>query len=128
MIDLPTLGIAVAALALGSLGGWPVTAWVLRRAVPAEPVPEPHDADDPEPTPAVLRGGTWIGVLERLAVTGTLLAGYPAGIALVVAVKGLGRYPELLKHPGASEKFVIGTLTSMLWAAAVGAGLRLLLV
>ncbi|MEK8228950.1 hypothetical protein NKG05_27770 [Oerskovia sp. M15] len=26
-----------------------------------------------------LRGGTWIGILERLAITGCLLAGYPAG-------------------------------------------------
>jgi hypothetical protein len=70
---------------------------------------------------SVLRGGTWIGLLERLAVTGSLLAGYPAGIAFVVAVKGLGRYPELREHPGSSERFVIGTLASLLWAAAIGA-------
>lgn len=69
-----------------------------------------------------LRGGTWIGVLERLAVTGTLLAGEPGGVAVVVAVKGLGRYPELRTgdDPAVSERFVIGTLASLVWSAGVG--------
>jgi hypothetical protein len=61
-------------------------------------------------------------VLERIAVTGTLLAGEPGGIAVVVAVKGLGRYPELRNgdDPAVSERFVIGTLASLLWSAGVG--------
>lgn len=67
-----------------------------------------------------LRGGTWIGILERLAITGCLLAGYPAGIAIVVAIKGLGRYPELREHPAGAERFMIGTLASMIWAGATG--------
>ncbi|MET4222991.1 hypothetical protein [Oerskovia enterophila] len=67
-----------------------------------------------------LRGGTWIGILERLAITGCLLAGYPAGVAFVVAIKGLGRYPELRDHPVAAERFMIGTLASMIWAGATG--------
>ena len=75
----------------------------------------------------VLRGGTWIGLLERLAITGSLLAGYPAGIAFVIAVKGLGRYPELKENPEASERFVIGSLASMLWAVALGAAARWLI-
>lgn len=79
---------------------------------------------DPGPTGATavaaLRGGTWIGILERLAVTGLILVGYPAGIAILVAVKGLGRYPELKDNPGASERFVVGTLASMVWAAGLG--------
>jgi F0F1-type ATP synthase membrane subunit c/vacuolar-type H+-ATPase subunit K len=79
--------------------------------------------DDAAPAP-VLRGGTWIGILERLAVTGCLAAGYPAGIAYVIAVKGLGRSPELRDHPGLSERFVIGTLTSLVWAGLVGAAVR----
>ena len=41
-------------------------------------------------------------------------------VAVVVAVKGLGRYPELREHPAASERFVVGTLASLTWAAAVG--------
>ncbi len=38
-------------------------------------------------------------------------------IAYVVAVKGLGRYAELKETPAAAERFIIGTLTSMLWGA-----------
>ncbi|HLS24873.1 MAG TPA: hypothetical protein VK063_03255 [Beutenbergiaceae bacterium] len=68
----------------------------------------------------VLRGGTWIGILERLAITGAILVSYPAAIAVVIAVKGLGRFPELTATGGVSERFIIGTLTSGLWAAAVG--------
>lgn len=80
------------------------------------------DGPDGDRARARLRGGTWIGVLERLAVTGTLLAGEPGGVAVVVAVKGLGRYPELRAgdDPAVSERFVIGTLASLVWAAAVG--------
>ncbi|HEY0118370.1 MAG TPA: hypothetical protein VGC04_06300 [Cellulomonas sp.] len=69
---------------------------------------------------AALRGGTWIGLLERLATTGALLLGEPTAIAVVVAVKGLGRYPELREHPAASERFVVGSLASLTWAAAIG--------
>jgi hypothetical protein len=66
--------------------------------------------------PEVLRGGAWIGVLERAAVAGTLLLGWTEGLAVLVAVKGLGRFTEL-KAPAAAERFIIGTLASLLWAA-----------
>jgi hypothetical protein len=68
----------------------------------------------------VLRGGAWIGALERLAVFVTLVAGWGAGLAIVLAVKGLGRYPELRNQEdtGAAERFIIGTFTSVLWAVA----------
>ncbi|EOM75034.1 hypothetical protein DW322_14065 [Rhodococcus rhodnii] len=69
-----------------------------------------------------LRGGRVIGVLERAAVAAAVLAGWPEGIAIVLAVKGLARYPEL-REPQASEQFIIGTFTSVLWslgAAAIG--------
>ncbi len=134
----------VVALAASVLGGGPVTQWVLRaaarsggsaapgapggrRAAPADPAavpvpPPPPPTTGPIGTEAVkaLRGGTWIGILERFAITGCLLAGEPGGIAFVVAIKGLGRYPELREHPVASERFVIGTLASMCWAATLG--------
>jgi hypothetical protein len=75
----------------------------------------------------VLRGGAWIGALERLAVFVTLVAGWGPGLAIVLAVKGLGRYPELRNDDdtGVAERFIIGTFTSVLWAAAC-AGLALL--
>jgi hypothetical protein len=69
---------------------------------------------------AILRGGAWLGLLERLAITGALLAGYPYGIAIVVAIKGLGRYAELRDQPVASERFVVGTLASLIWSVATG--------
>ena len=56
-------------------------------------------------------------MLERLAVFGTLAAGSPEGIAVVLAVKGLGRFGEL-KVPAAPERFMIGTFASVLWACA----------
>ena len=93
---------------------------------PATPGTE-SDGPDGSRARAVLRGGTWIGILERLAVTGGVLAGDLTLLAVVVAIKGLGRYPELRENPGASERFVIGTLASMTWAAAIGAvGVQLL--
>ncbi len=71
------------------------------------------------PPPGVLRGGLVIGLLERAAVVIAILANEPVAIAYIVAIKGLGRYPELKQSPAASERFIIGTLSSMLWAAAV---------
>ena len=69
---------------------------------------------------AVLRGGAWIGALERLAVYVALVAGWAPGLAIVLAVKGLGRYPELRNQEdtGVAERFIIGTFTSVLWAVA----------
>lgn len=66
-------------------------------------------------------GGRWIGVLERVAVFACIVAGFPAGIAIVLGVKGLGRYAELATGDARSrrgELFIIGTFASMLWAAA----------
>jgi hypothetical protein len=38
---------------------------------------------------------------------------------VVLALKGLGRYPELRTDTeGAAERFIIGTFTSVLWAVA----------
>ncbi len=106
------LGLVLAVLA-AVLGGGPVTAAVLRMSPQAPPPP----GSPPQPPPAtVLRGGATIGVLERLAISVALLVGWPEGIAIVLAVKGLGRYPELRAHAGTSERFIIGTFASVLWA------------
>ncbi|MHA6512605.1 hypothetical protein [Tessaracoccus sp. Z1128] len=68
-----------------------------------------------------LPGGRWIGMLERLAVYACIVTQFPAGIAMVLAVKGLGRYADLAtaSESGTSRKgelFIIGTFASMLWA------------
>jgi hypothetical protein len=76
-------------------------------------------APAPRVRATVLRGGAWIGVLERLALFGTLLAGFPLGLAAIVAVKAFARYPELKtgQATGAIERFIIGTFASLGWAA-----------
>jgi hypothetical protein len=121
--------VVVVLLVVSTLGGWWVTRGVLhlasRSADAGEertPPQAPDESDGPEGERArtALRGGTWIGLLERFAVTGCLLLDAPEAVAVVVAVKGLGRYPELRQNPGASERFVIGTLASLVWAAALG--------
>lgn len=88
--------------------------------LPADSAAERRDGVDSPRVRAVLRGGMWIGILERIAVTACVLVGFTAGIAVVVAVKGLGRFPQLRDDPAASERFVIGSLASLLWAAVVG--------
>lgn len=86
-----------------------------------EPGQDPHPAVSAAIRPAadVLRGGLVIGFLERAAVAVAIFSGQPVAIAYVVAIKGLGRYPELKDTPSASERFIIGTLASMLWSASV---------
>lgn len=79
------------------------------------------DAVDSVSSARILRGGAIIGILERFAVCLAILAGQPVAIAYVVAIKGLGRFAELKATPVAAERFIIGTLTSMLWAAGVAA-------
>lgn len=75
----------------------------------------------------VLRGGAWIGALERAAVFVALVADWPEGIAITLALKGLGRYPELrTETPGAAERFIIGTFTSVLWAIGCAATAHLM--
>jgi hypothetical protein len=127
-ILLPT-GALAATLVVSGLLGWPLVGGLLSL------VHRPHGSRAPDsslPMPSVdpggvLHGGKWIGLLERIAVTSCLIAGYPAGVAVVVAVKGLGRFGELRSNPVAAELFVIGSLASLMWAAVWGVvGLKVL--
>ena len=105
------------------------TGQVVDGELTARDVQPPSDIPYPvPPVPAqrILRGGAIIGVLERLAVCLAILTGQPVAIAYFVAIKGLGRFAELKETPVAAERFIIGTLTSMLWAAGVAATVRVL--
>jgi hypothetical protein len=126
------LGIAMVALAV--LGGGSASTVVLslatRGSVPPGAfggilVPPRGHEDDPSalrrPTREVLRGGATIGMLERLAVVAVILAGYPEALAVVIAIKGVGRFSELGEAAEARERFIIGTLVSWLWAATCAA-------
>jgi hypothetical protein len=106
--DAAAVGAVLAAVAAGG----PVATAVLRAGDPAAVGVSGGPQD-----PAILRGGAWIGVLERAAVAAALLAGSDQGLVVVLAVKGLGRYAEL-RAPAAAERFILGTLASALWAAA----------
>ena len=134
--------VALLGTTLGVLGGNPVTRRILEIATHgrvrdganggiildaeaaglAEPQATVTEAD--AASREVMRGGTTIGYLERLAVVIALIAGYPEAIAIVVAVKGVGRFSELAAAE-ARERFIIGTLSSLLWACILGALVRL---
>jgi hypothetical protein len=134
----PLLTGLVTALALVAavFGGGPAAATALDLAMGRSAVPGLHGgilvADSTQDTQPgalptrreVLRGGTTIGVLERLAAAGTIVAGFPEGLAIVVAVKGVGRFTEL-EAPEARERFIIGTLASLIWACAAGLAVHL---
>lgn len=111
--------------ALCVVGGGPVTALVFG-LVDGGAKDLPGSMDRAGET---LRGGAWIGVLERTAIFGAILSGWPEGLALVLALKGLGRYPELRsqEHSGIAERFIIGSFSSALWATACAGTASLLL-
>ena len=114
---------------LAVVGGGPLTALIFD-LVDGREEPAPPPAETLDQAGHVLRGGAWIGALERAAIFAALVAGWPAGLAVVLAVKGLGRYPELRAaedgvRTGAAERFIIGTFASVLWACAC-AGIVLL--
>ena len=87
--------LALLAVALATFGGNPVARWVL----------------------TVADGGR---SAEGLAAALGIVAGFPAVIAVLVALKGIGRFTELAT-PAARERFIVGTLASLLWACAVSA-------
>ena len=128
-------GSGAARLALGWAGEGPETEGMHGGLLVPESESE-SDTNDGEPalspgvahptrTREVLRGGTTIGVLERIALIGAILTGYPEAIAALVAIKGIGRFGEL-DTPATRERFLIGTLASLIWAAAAAAAAVLL--
>ncbi|MCR2784608.1 MULTISPECIES: hypothetical protein [unclassified Microbacterium] len=125
--------LALPALALSVLGGDPVVRRVLDMATHGTVqqgiaggilVGVRGDANESGEVQEILRGGTTIGYLERVGVTLGLIAGFPEAIAVVVALKGIGRFSEL-STPAARERFIVGTLASLLWACVIGALVRL---
>lgn len=125
--SLPALGFQIAAtgllLLLGLVGGSPVVLIVLELAGSnAAPLGDHggilvKDGGSRGKDREILRGGMTIGYLERLIIMGAALLGQFAAVAIVVAVKGLGRFSEL-ENSAARERFIIGTLASIVWASA----------
>ncbi|AWB86110.1 hypothetical protein [Mycetocola zhujimingii] len=130
LVSLGVLGVAIAVL-----GGGTATTWVLRLATRGLVRPGlfggilVSDTDRSGRGTVrsaggsqheVLRGGRTIGYLERFSVAATLMAGFPEAIAIIVAIKGVGRFTEL-EAPEARERFIIGTFTSLIWASSSAA-------
>lgn len=131
-VPSPLLGglVSLLALATAVLGGGPAAHTALNLAMGPSVTPGLHGgilvadrvipgeaAVIPAPRREVLRGGLTIGILERVASAGAIIIGFPEAIAIVVAVKGVGRFTEL-EAPEARERFIIGTLASLTWASA----------
>lgn len=122
--------IALLGLAVATIGGAPIVRTVFRLATKATRegdhggiLVRAKAAADSE-SREVLRGGLAIGYLERFAIAALVVFGYPEGIAVVVAVKGVGRFTEL-DDSEARERFIIGTLASLIWGVALGLLVRL---
>lgn len=140
-VNVPLLlGLAIALLgtALAVLGGNPITRRILDVAshgrveegdnggilLRAPSLPGAVAGEGSGAVREVMRGGTTIGYLERVAVVLGIIAGFPEAIAVVVALKVIGRFSELASAE-ARERFIIGTLASLVWACVVGALVRL---
>lgn len=109
--------IAVLAAIVSAAGGYPLVPLLLRMT---------HDGPGSKPSRTgsedieVLRGGMWIGIIERALVAGAIVLGRPELMAVVVAVKGLGRFAEIKSSAAAGERFIIGTFVSIAIASLVG--------
>ena len=85
-----------------------------------------HPARDGAPTgpETRLKGGRLLGPMERVLIVGLGLAGQVTAASLVVAAKGLLRFPELSSDHGQerihrlTEYFLVGSFVS--WLLALG--------
>ncbi|MGN6742833.1 MAG: hypothetical protein ACTHJL_05980, partial [Amnibacterium sp.] len=114
-----TAVVTVAALVIAVAGGSPVTRSVLDRVHFDEPEGA-HGGLIAADGRELLRGGEVIGLLERLAVAGAIVAGFPEALAVIIAIKGVGRFTEL-ETGAVRERFIVGTLASWIWAVAAAA-------
>lgn len=85
---------------------------------------EQHPAEDGQAqlvvSPPQLKGGRWIGPLERIALTGLLLAGAFPVAAGLIAAKGIVRFPEMhqdREQGNKAEYFLVGSFVS--WTVAI---------
>ncbi|WP_098731364.1 hypothetical protein [Brevibacterium epidermidis] len=109
--------VAIAAAIVAALIGWPLVPAFLRlthKGLGSKP--ERTGSEDVE----VLRGGLWIGIVERALIAGAIVLGRPELMAVVIAVKGLGRFAEIKSSAAAGERFIIGTFVSIALASLLG--------
>ena len=124
----------------------PVPGWINAPVLPAMPASVSEDGDearegsdvvepplisgalpivagrsDEQDEVTALRGGRWIGPLERLLIIVLAGAGAEVAIAAVVAAKGVIRFPEISQDSTGekAEEFLIGSVSSWILAALV---------
>lgn len=124
----------------------PVPGWINAPVLPAIPTGDTQDDDAQAPqvpeiisgalpvlgvradedTVTALRGGRWIGPLERLLIIVLAGAGAEVAIAAVVAAKGVIRFPEISQDTTGekAEEFLIGSVSSWILAALVSMLIR----
>ena len=124
----------------------PVPGWINAPVLPAIPTGDTQDDDAQTPqvpeiisgalpvlgvradedTVTALRGGRWIGPLERLLIIVLAGAGAEVAIAAVVAAKGVIRFPEISQDTTGekAEEFLIGSVSSWILAALVSMLIR----
>ncbi|RJN31102.1 hypothetical protein [Nesterenkonia natronophila] len=85
---------------------------------------EQHGRSAPESEMLVrkpqLKGGRWIGPLERITLTGLLVAGAYPVVAGLIAAKGIVRFPEMQEDRAEGNKaeyFLVGSFVS--WTIAI---------
>jgi hypothetical protein len=121
----------ISALLLLTWGGNHATRLALRLcgATPQPSPPPVAETPPAEPAPlspaplspaAALRAGRVIGGLERLLIMLGLAANSWEVVVAVVALKTVGRYKDLDRRLDA-EYFLVGSLSSILWALLVAA-------
>ena len=120
-LDVPALGsvpLASALVAVGALAVVQVTGNVVVRLVLLSA------GSTPPAVEGALRGGRVLGPLERTLLLALTLGGELTAAAVVVAAKGLLRFPEIQRSRAGgvdalTEYFLIGSLTSWLLALAL---------
>jgi hypothetical protein len=109
IIVLQILGYAVL-LVLLTIGGNEVCKLILKASATKTPPEEGEKIS--------LKAGRTIGILERLLIFLGLVASSWEILAAVIALKTVARYAKLDDQNNA-EYFLIGSLASILWAAAM---------
>jgi hypothetical protein len=122
---LVVLGLVLAQLATGNV----VVRLVLVSVGALRPVSHLHAGSGPEAAEQ-LRGGRLLGPMERLVILGLGLAGQLTAAGLVIAAKGLIRFPELQAKrsetttvdgvgiDAVTEYFLVGSFVSWILALA----------
>lgn len=134
--------IAAGIALLAAVAGLPVTSGVLRLAAredgagendlgelegedsAEESTEDSAEPNVPDPTPTastgVMRGGLMIGVLERALAAAAVALGRGEVLAVIIAVKGLGRIPELKNSRAAGSGSLLAPSRRWAWGALLG--------